>query len=125
MALGVYQIAQIAYHLYVVHHSPAMRRGPDLEAISAALSFAPGNVFDPDRAFTPFCELFVHRDRPNDLLRQHRDRAGPVRGKTLDLYASPDDEEPIRRWPGFVRKLDSVAFVGCVMAGMCVNPMVA
>jgi hypothetical protein len=54
-ALCVYPITQLAYHLYVTDHAPAVRIGPDLVAISAALSFAPGGVFNIDNTFTAFC----------------------------------------------------------------------
>ncbi len=44
MAVGVYPIAHLAYHLYVSSHAPAVRTGPDLVAISTAMSFSPGGV---------------------------------------------------------------------------------
>ena len=82
----------------------------DLEAISAAISFAPGNVFDPDRAFTPFCEAhyvaessFIEIDSTVCYVSIAA-ALGRARGETLVLYESPDHEEPLRHWPGFVRK---------------------
>ncbi len=70
-------------------------------------------MFDPDRAFTPYCEAhyvaessFIEIDSTVCYVNIVA-ALGRARGETLDLYESPDDEEPLRRWPGFVRKLES------------------
>jgi hypothetical protein len=71
---------------------------------SARADAACVDVFDPGRAFTPFCEAhyiavssFIEIDHTVcfvSIMALSRDRS-----ETLDLYASPDDEEPIRLCP--------------------------
>ncbi len=89
MALNVLPIAQLAYYLYASCHAPAARVGPDLVALSAALLFKPGGIFDPDAAFAPFCVTHYDANKDHILFdptpcftnivkaRSHRDLRGP------------------------------------------------
>ena len=49
-ALGVFPVAQLALSLYLEHHSPSVRTGPDVVAISKAMTFTVGGQFDPNSA---------------------------------------------------------------------------
>ena len=43
-------MAQLALSLYFEHHSPSLRVGPDMVAISKAMTFTVGGQFDPNSA---------------------------------------------------------------------------
>jgi hypothetical protein len=109
-ALCVYPIAQLAYHLYVAYHAPAVRVGPDLVAISAALSFAPGGVFDIDSTFTAFC--VAHHSAINEHILFDSTSCvaniikalSRVKGQVIEIYEHKDDDHPKKRWTGFVNR---------------------
>ena len=46
----MFPVAQLALSLYFEHHSPALWVGPDVVAISKALTFTVGGQFDPNAA---------------------------------------------------------------------------
>jgi len=113
VALGVYPIAQLAYHIYVDHHAPALQVGPDLAAISSNLVLAPSGVFNLDTAFAPFCMAHhtvtseqVHFDATICYVNIVK-ALTRVRNEIIEVYAD-DNERITKRWTGFVRHQERV-----------------
>ncbi len=117
MALPVYPIAQFAYmyHLYVQYHAPATRSSADLVMITAALSFAPGCVFDPYAAFTPFAIAYATAliEGPYQILFDDTTcytkivkAMSRVKSEAIEIYVRVDDKLPPKhgKAPGGGRK---------------------
>jgi hypothetical protein len=110
MAVGVYPIAQSAYHLSVSFHAPALRTGPDLVAISAAMSFAPGGVFSPEAAFAQFCVALYDAVIEPAVFDCTACFARIVKALTrvkyecIEIYEHDDDDLSTKRWTGFVTR---------------------
>jgi hypothetical protein len=112
MALYVFPVAQLAYYLYQRHHAPAVRGGPDLVSVAAAINFAPGGTFAPEAAFVPFCMahyaaikdhiLFDPTPCFTNIVKALTATLTKVRAEVIEIYDDPDVDHPTKRWTGFV-----------------------
>jgi hypothetical protein len=110
MALFVFPVAQLAYYLYVQHHAPSARTGPDLVSLSAALTFSPGGAFDPDTAIVPFSKAHYATAKdhvlfdPTPCFTNIVKALMRVKQEVIEIYDDPSLDHPTKRWTGFVHR---------------------